>query len=478
MIPDHETCYRACAAKDRRFDGYIFTGVKTTGIYCRPVCPARLPKSANVAFYQSAAAAQEAGFRPCLRCRPETAPDTPAWRGTSATIGRALRLIDEGALDEGSVERLSMRLGIGERQLRRLFLKHVGATPISVAQTRRVLLAKQLLHETNLSMAQIAMGAGFGSIRRFNEVFQDLFARAPSQIRRGVKAEMSEVNGEDIALKLRFRAPYDWDSVARFLRKRLYHGVEVFVGLDYCRTFSMDGHFGTVRVGPGGPDWLNVSISCHDVTLLARIIARVRAVFDLDCDPEVIGSHLRSDVVLAPVVAQKPGLRLVSSWSGFEGLVRAVLGQQVTVEAGIGLGNQLVSALGGDIPTELVSRVGLSRLFPEPKVVAAADLSFMRMPRARQRTLQAVAQAFVDEPTLLDGDPGVVRERLSAIVGIGPWTLDYVALRVLRDPDALPVGDVALVRALSQIVQGDLASLGQAWRPWRSYAAQHLWETL
>jgi AraC family transcriptional regulator, regulatory protein of adaptative response / DNA-3-methyladenine glycosylase II len=478
MLPDHATCYRSVAAKDKRFDGYIFTAVKTTGIYCRPICPARLPKSDNVHFYQSSAAAQEAGFRPCLRCRPETAPDTPAWRGTSATIGRALRLIEEGALDDSGVDHLAMRLGIGDRQLRRLFLKHLGASPVAVGQTRRILLAKQLLHETRLPMAQVAMGSGFGSIRRFNEVFQTLFGRPPTDIRRGLAPEIGVQGGEEIALKLRFRAPYDWDRVTQFLRKRIYKGVEAFVGGLYCRTFCVEGQVGTVRVGQGGADWLNVYVCCDNLSLLSRIIAQVRRSFDLDCDPSVIAHHLSSDALMAGIVSEKPGLRLVASWSGFEGVVRAILGQQVTVEAGVGLGNQLVKALGTPLPDILSRASGLTMVFPEPSVVAVADLSFLKMPRQRQRTLQAAAQAFVDNPRILDGDSTQVRERLQAIPGIGPWTLDYVALRVLRDPDSLPLGDVALKRAFSKLSDGELEQSGEMWRPWRSYAAQHLWETL
>lgn len=478
MLPDHASCYRAIAAKDRRFDGYIFTGVKTTGIYCRPICPARLPKSANVIFYPSAAAAQEGGFRPCLRCRPETAPDTPAWRGTSAVIGRALRLIDEGCLDEGGVEHLAMRVGIGDRQLRRLFLKHLGATPIVVGQTRRILLAKQLLHETCLPMTQIALGSGFGSIRRFNEVFQALFGKSPTEIRRGVTPEKAVGAGDEIRLKLRFRAPYDWDSVAQFLTKRLYQGVEAFEGGHYSRTFCFDGHVGVVRVSQGGADWLDVGVTCSNLGLLARIIARVRGVFDLDCDPYTIFDHLSSDIYLAPIVARMPGLRLVSSWGGFEGVVRAVLGQQVTVAAGVALGNQLVAALGRPLDGTFNRAEGLSLVFPEPKVVAVADLGFMKMPKMRQRTLQSLAQALVENPALLEGEFGDVRTRLAKIPGIGPWTLDYVALRVLRDPDALPVGDVALQRAFTSFSSEDLAQYGQAWRPWRSYASQFLWETL
>jgi AraC family transcriptional regulator, regulatory protein of adaptative response / DNA-3-methyladenine glycosylase II len=478
MFQDHASCYRAIAAKDKRFDGYIFTAVKTTGIYCRPICPARLPKSENVHFYPSAAAAQEAGFRPCLRCRPETAPETPAWRGTSATIGRALRLIDEGALDQGGVERLAMRLGLGDRQLRRLFLKHVGATPVGVAQARRINLAKQLLHETNLPMAQIALAAGFNSIRRFNEVFQSLFGRPPSDIRRSHVADRPGSSHDEMVLKLRFRAPYDWTSAAQFLRQRQYVGLERFEGADYCRTFCVNGKFGTLRIGPGGADWLKVGIRCDHLDILSLLIAKVRASFDLDCDPMVIGEHLGVDQKLAPLLNRHQGLRLLSSWSGFEGIVRTVLGQQVTLAAGIKLGNQLLEALGVPLAEDLAQSSGLKFVFPTPEIVARADLSFMRMPVSRQKTLKHVAQAFVDNDGLLEGSIDDVRARLLAIPGVGPWTVDYVALRVLRDTDAFPFADVALQRAYRHLGDGDLVSDSEAWRPWRAYGAQFLYQSL
>lgn len=483
MLPDHDTCYRAIAAKETRFDGRLFTAVLTTGIYCRPICPARLPKSSNVRFYGSAAAAQENGFRPCLRCRPETAPDTPAWRGTSATIGRAMRLIEEGGLDDHSVEQFAMRLGIGDRQLRRLFLKHVGATPVAVAQTRRLLLAKQLLHETRLPMAQVALASGFGSIRRFNEVFQALFKRAPNDIRRGFVPEIAHESGGEIALKLRFRPPYDWDGVAQFLKHRLYEGVEVFDGNYYCRSFQIGDTIGVVRIGLGGQDWLDVRVSCQNLACLPKVIAKVRSAFDLATDPAAINSDLSKDPVMAALVVKRGGLRMPSSWDGFEGVVRAVLGQQITVKAAIALGSKLVSALGAPLTADLGGTGGISHFFPQPARVASSDLSFMPMPQSRQRTLQTVAQAFVEQPDILSGEHGAVRARLGGIPGVGPWTLDYIALRVMRDPDSLPSADVALVRAFSQL-QGEASSpsqlceRGASWQPWRSYAAQHLWASL
>jgi AraC family transcriptional regulator, regulatory protein of adaptative response / DNA-3-methyladenine glycosylase II len=482
MLPDHDTCYRAIIAKDARFDGRIFTAVLTTGIYCRPVCPARLPKSANVSFYPSAAAAQEAGYRPCLRCRPETAPDTPAWRGTSATIGRALRLIEEGGLNEHGVEHLAMRLGIGDRQLRRLFLKHVGATPIAVAQTRRLLLAKQLLHETRLPMAQVALASGFRSIRRFNEVFQTLFDRAPMAIRRGLTPEIAHEKAGQLVVKLRYRAPYDWDGVLQFLSHRLYDGVEAIVDGDYVRSFWIDGVAGIVRIGNGGPDWLKVSVACDNLACLPKVIAKVRSAFDLGADPLAIHEGLHADPLLGPIVAQRPGLRVASSWDGFDGVVRAVLGQQITVKAAIALGSKLTQTLGPTLPKHL-TLAGVTNRFPDPIDIANTDLSFMPMPKSRQRTLSAVGKMFAENPGVLGGRGDEVRGRLAAIPGIGPWTLDYIALRVLRDPDALPASDVALVRAMT-IVSGHpssptlLAEHGKTWQPWRSYASQYLWASL
>jgi AraC family transcriptional regulator, regulatory protein of adaptative response / DNA-3-methyladenine glycosylase II len=483
MLPDHATCYRAISARDTRFDGHIFTGVKTTGIYCRPVCPARVPRSDNVIFYPSAAAAHEAGFRPCLRCRPETAPDTPAWRGTSAVIGRALRLIDDGALNDLSVAHLAMRLGVGDRHLRRLFLKHLGATPIAVAQTRRTLLAKQLLHETQLPMTEVALGSGFGSIRRFNEVFQNLFDRPPSAIRRGLAPEVSMVSSGEISLKLRFRPPYDWEGVAAFLSARLYKGVEAFVEGQYCRSFDIDGHKGIIFVGPGGIDWLNVRVVCTSLVVLPRLIARIRRSFDLAADTATIGADLSKDPKLAPLVERYPGLRVPVSWSSFEGLVRAILGQQITVAAAIGLGHQLLSVCAEPLPEALAQRGPVTHVFPSAKAVAELDLAFLSMPNTRKQTLGQAAQVFSEDPGFFAGEFSEIRTRLLSLKGVGPWTADCTLLRALGDPDAMPSGDVALIKAFCQIdstvqSQTDLALRAQNWQPWRSYAAQYLWRSL
>ncbi len=301
-LPDRLVCYRALQSRDVRFDGLIFVGVKSTGIYCRPVCPARTAKLENCNFYASAAAAQDAGFRPCLRCRPETAPDMASWRGTSNTVSRALALITEGALDEdnASVEILASRLGIGERHLRRLFLQHLGASPISVAQTRRVLFAKQLIHETRMPMSEIASAAGFGSVRRFNETFQKLFRRPPSALRRKTLTA-SATDGEGVTLRLRYRPPYDWDSILAFLRTRAIPDMEIVEDGRYFRTVEVEGCLGSIEVFHE-PNRHNIAVRIHfpNVKSLPAIVARVRRQFDVSADIEAIDAHLSSDPLLAP----------------------------------------------------------------------------------------------------------------------------------------------------------------------------------
>ncbi|MEN9874903.1 MAG: hypothetical protein RL186_1800 [Pseudomonadota bacterium] len=486
MLPDHATCYKAILARDSRFDGRLFVGVLTTGIYCRPICPARPPKSGNIIFYPSAAAAQASGLRPCLRCRPETAPSTPAWRGTAAVIGRALRLIDEGALDGQSVEALANRLGLGERQLRRLFRQHVGASPQDVAQTRRTGFAKQLLHETRLPMAQVALASGFGSIRRFNEVFQAVFQRPPLSIRRGLDPEGQYEAGADIVLRAPYRPPLDWAGCLAFLAMRQIKGLEDIQGDTYQRSFCFDGHSGTFKVRPCSrkPDCLTIAIGCETLASLPKVMAGVRNAFDLGSDTTAIGADLSADCLLAPLVAARPGLRVLQSWARFEGVVRAIIGQQISVLAARRLLGLLVNELGAPLPKGLCAGGAMTRLFPTPERVALADLSFLPMPQARRATLAAVAAAFVAHgPDWLEGKPDEVRARLAAIAGIGPWTVEYVALRVLGDPDACPVGDAALLRSLSRLLgrrmgQTDFHALSQAWSPWRAYGAQHVWAAL
>src|SRR5581483_1287097 len=431
MDLDHDACYRAVKLRDARFDGRFFTAVKTTKIYCRPICPARTPLSKNVTFFPTAAAAQEAGFRPCLRCRPETAPDMGAWRGTSNTVSRGLALIELGALDESSVEELATRLGLGERQLRRLFRTHLGASPVAVAQTRRILLAKQLVHETHLPMTEIAFAAGFGSVRRFNETFQVMYGRPPSELRRlrGPDAPV-EARGE-LSLLLRYQPPYDWPAMLEFLRARAIPGMERVSDDSYARTFSLDGTQGLVRVRPGPGNALRADIRTTKLAILPGVIARLRRVFDLAADPLAISAHLATDPSLAPLVAKRPGLRVPGGWDGFELAVRAILGQQITVSGAIQLAGRMVAAYGATMETPDGE---LTHVFPEPAVLAKARLaSEVGMPASRADTISGVAAALVANPDLLTARLELEEavKRLRSIRGIGEWTAQYIALRQL-----------------------------------------------
>src|SRR3954469_3138301 len=388
---DRKTYYRAFQSRDARFDGRIFVGVTSTGIYCRPVCPARAPRFENCRFFASAAAAQEAGFRPCLRCRPETAPELATWRGTSNTVTRGLALIADGAPDAGtSVEALADRLGVGERQLRRLFDQHLGVSPIAVAQTRRVLFAKQLIHDSRLPMGEIALAAGFGSVRRFNETFQQLFKRPPSALRRKAIVALPEgsVAATGVTVRLRYRPPYDWPAMLGFLRGRAIEGpdgIERLDGEGYIRSVAHDGAAGTVEiVHLPERESLGVTIRFPSVQALPAIVARVRRVFDLGADVASIGAHLAKDRLLAPLIARRPGLRVPGGWDGFELAVRAVLGQQVTVEAARRLAEELVLKPGARVSPEFTADSRLTHVFPDAAQLARAQSINVGMPAARR----------------------------------------------------------------------------------------------
>ena len=479
MDLDHDACYRAVRQRDARFDGRIFTGVKTTGIYCRPICPARTPKSENVVFFGSAAAAQEAGFRPCLRCRPETAPDLGAWRGTSNTVSRALALIELGGLDEGDVASLAGRLGVGERHLRRLFRQQIGASPVAVAQTRRVLLAKQLIHETHLPMTEVAFAAGFGSIRRFNETFRDLFGRPPGQLRRSRGPEVSARWRGEINILLRYRPPYDWPAMLEHLKRRAIPGIEHIEHDRYCRSIALDGVQGFVSVRPGDQNALQATIRYPRLAALPAIIARLRRLFDLSADPDAINAHLAKDPTLAPLIEARPGLRVAGAWDGFEMAIRVVLGQQISVAAAARLAGRLVASH-GDPLTEPDGT--LTHVFPRPEALESADLGRLGLPRNRASAIVAVARAATVDPNIFDAARGLDEavQQLQSIPGIGKWTAQYIALRQLREPDAFPAADVGLQRALTDShgrrpSSSELILRAAAWRPWRAYAAQHLW---
>jgi AraC family transcriptional regulator, regulatory protein of adaptative response / DNA-3-methyladenine glycosylase II len=482
MDLDDNACYRAIETRDRRFDGRLFVAVTTTGIYCRPFCPAPTPRRNHVRFFPTAAAAQEAGFRPCLRCRPETSPDLAFWRGSSGTVSRALGLIEAGGLDEANVETLAARLGIGERQLRRLFRRYLGASPISIAQTRRILLAKQLIQDTRLPMAEVALAAGFGSLRRFNETFQQLFERPPKALRRsGVAEETVDTTGS-VTVKLGYRLPYDWEAILSFLEARAIPGVESVSSGRYARTIAIDDEHGVLVVEPVEGNCLGATVRFPKLRCLPAIIARIRRVFDLAADPVAIGAHLSQDPILAPLVAARPGLRVPGAWDGFELAVRAILGQQITVPAATRLAGELVSLHGGKIVESAALELGLTHLFPTPRQLAGADLAALGMPKARRAALSSLAAAIVADPLIFGArrslDTAIAQ--LRSLPGVGEWTAQYIAMRELREPDAFPAADIALMRATSDRTgarpsAAELLAHAEQWRPWRAYAALHLW---
>jgi AraC family transcriptional regulator, regulatory protein of adaptative response / DNA-3-methyladenine glycosylase II len=481
-LPRRRVCYRALESRDARFDGRIFVGVASTGVYCRPICPARTPKFEYCSFYPSAAGAQEAGFRPCLRCRPEIAPELASWGGTSNTVSRALALIAEGALDGPgkSVDKLAARLGMGERQLRRLFIEHLGAPPISVAQTRRVLFAKQLIHDTRMPLAEVAVAAGFSSQRRFNETLLDLFHRPPRELRR---KQISGAHRRGVVLQLKYRPPYDWGNLLAFLRERAIAGVEFVENGRYFRTVEIGGTLGSIAVAHLlDRESIEVAILFPNVKALPAIVARVRQLFDIGADIDTINRHLSADPVLARLVAQRPGLRAPGGWDGFEVAVRAVIGQQINVAAARRLLGELVRLHGCTVPEPFRIHPALSLAFPQPNRLAAASSIGLPMPGARLLALKALAEAAAMDSGLfspLGGIDGTVA-RLRKIRGVGDWTAHYIALRASREPDAFPATDLGLLRGATSIdgakvTPSTLLSRAQAWRPWRAYAAHHLW---
>jgi AraC family transcriptional regulator of adaptative response / DNA-3-methyladenine glycosylase II len=474
---DPEALERARISRDPRFDGKFFIAVTSTGIYCRPICPSRCAKRANVRFFGSPAAAEAAGFRPCLRCRPEAAPGTPAWLGTAAVVRRALRLINEGALDEGSVAGLAARLGIGPRHLLRLFGRHVGASPIAVAQTRRLHFAMCLLQETNLPITRIAMAAGFGSSRRFNDAFRRSYRRAPRELRETGRRGGAAGGSEEVVLRLAYRPPYDWVHMRDFLAARALPAVERVDARGFARTVACAG--GPARIcvtALPGEDALVLRVSGAPPAALLQLATAARRVFDLAADPARIGVELARDSLVGPLVRQRPGLRIPGAWDAFECAVRAVLGQQVSVAAGRTFAARLVERAGTALRD---AADGLTHLFPAPAALASANLEGVGITRARAATLHALARAVMERRVDFTAPPGEVTQALAALPGIGPWTAQYVALRALAEPDALPSGDLVLRRAASReagaLSARALAQRARDWQPWRGYAVVHLW---
>ncbi len=448
MNLDPDACYEAARSRDSRFDGRFFIGVRTTGIYCRPVCPARTPRKENVEFYSCAAAAEAAGFRACRRCRPEVAPFTPAWSGTSATIARALSMIDDGVLDGGDIEALSRRLGVGSRHLRRLFIKYLGVAPNAIATSRRAHLARVMLDRTMLSVSEIALAAGFGSIRRFNDTMKSKFGAPPTQLRRRAPADAAAVE-----VRLAYRTPFDWNALSSFLSRRAVSGVESLEGGVYTRSAIRVINDVTGRS-------LVVSMPAALAREIRDIATRARHLFDTDADPHAIAAHLQHARLLRPIIKQHQGIRVPGAWDAFEVAVRAIVGQQVSVAGATTTLRKLVEHFGG---------------FPTARQLA--DETIGGMPKQRAATIKRLASAIVAGDLVLERGASLEESiaHLTSIKGIGPWTANYIAMRALREPDAFPAGDLILQRATGASSEKELLRIAESWRPWRAYAAMLLW---
>jgi AraC family transcriptional regulator, regulatory protein of adaptative response / DNA-3-methyladenine glycosylase II len=479
-------CVKAILSRDGRFAGRFFVGVVTTRVYCRPGCPAPLPKAKNMRFYAYAAAAEDAGFRPCLRCRPETAPGSPVWNGTSATVSRALKRIFDGDGHE-SVEALAARLGLGSRHLRRLFAEHVGTSPASLQRTHRVHFARRLLDETSLPAADVAFASGFESVRRFNDAIRATFHRTPTGLRKTSRVTApSAAAGVDerlLTLRLPLRLPFDATSLYSFLEERALPGVEAVRGHAYSRTIESRGRAGVLTVSyASGQDFLRLSTNLAPGPDLLDFVRRAGRLFDVDADPLAIADVLGRDPLLAPLVAARPGLRVPGAWDPFELSVRAILGQQVSVRGARTLAGRLVAAFGR--PLSGGGADGLTHLFPAPAALAAADLSGIGIPAARAAAIRTLAAAVSTDRIELTAARGLedFETRLCALPGIGPWTAQYVALRAFGEPDAFPAGDLGLRRAFEAArVPAGAAALREralSWSPFRAYATLHLWSSL
>lgn len=474
MELDVNICAQARKSRDIRFDGRFFIGVRTTRIFCRLTCPVRTVKDENVRYFQTAAAAAEAGYRSCLRCRPELAPGTPAYAGSSTTVSRALRLISESPLEDESVEELAARLGVGSRQLRRLFVRYLGASPSTVMKTRRLHFAKKLIDESNLPMGELALAAGFRSVRRFNDAFRKVYHRTPTQIRQLAKTSTQPGNREYV-FRLDYRPPFDWNSLLSFLSARAIPGVECVTSNTYSRTIALNGdagHFSVSHASEGTR--LEARICFPEPRWLFLIVERLRRIFDLGAVPHEIAAHLSNDPLLKARIAAAPGLRVPGCWDGFELAIRAILGQQISVAAASTLAGRLVQMFG----RPFVARERLTHLFPTPSSLAEANVERIGLPIKRAETIRGLARALADDRITFAGqvDPDEFGKALCQLPGIGDWTAQYIAMRALGDPDAFPANDLGLLQHSGFSTPGELARHAEAWRPWRAYAAMYLWQ--
>ncbi|WHT23479.1 DNA-3-methyladenine glycosylase 2 family protein [Crossiella sp. CA-258035] len=479
MHEDFERCLRAVQAKDERFDGWFFTAVRTTGIYCRPSCPVRPPKPRNMTFYPSAAAAQQAGYRACKRCRPDASPGSPEWNHRADAVARAMRLIAEGVVDREGVPGLAAHLGYSTRQVERQLNAELGAGPLALARAQRAQTARLLIETSALSMTDIALAAGFGSVRTFNDTVREVFALSPSELRARAGRGIPAATTGAVLLRLPFRKPLCPDNLFGHLAATAVPGVEEWRDGAYRRTLRLPHGHGIVELWPQ-PDHIGCRLSLTDVRDLPVAISRCRVLLDLDADPAAVDEQLSADPVLKPLVEKNPGRRVPHTVDPAEFAVRAVLGQQVSTAAARTHAGRLVAAHGQPIEDP---DGGLTHLFPAPQALAGLDPAALAMPESRRRTLLALIDALANED--LDLGPGsdwtAARAQLAALPGFGPWTVETIAMRALGDPDAFIPTDLG-VRLAAQTLglpstPAALTRHAALWRPWRAYAVQHLWAT-
>lgn len=485
MAQDHNNLYRALSARDRRFDGVFYVGVTSTGVYCRPICTVRTPKQANCRFFDSAQEAEQARFRPCLRCRPELAPGNAPVDDSQRIAQLIVERLEDGSIgSDAGLEAIASQFELSSRQIRRIVHKELGVSPVQLLLTRRLLLAKRLLTETALPVTEIAFASGFSSLRRFNDAFNTRYGLAPSRLRKkATAANGAEARGDTSTLQLAYRPPYDWQGVLEFLAGRELKGVEWVTEDCYARTVQLGAAKGWIRVSQARQqNTLSLEFSHSLTNVLPALLTRVRSLFDLNARVDVISRHLSKDPRLAPLVKRTAGIRVPGAFNGFELGLRAILGQQVTVKAATTLGCRFVEAFGEPIETPYPE---LHRLTPAPARVANAtidDISKLGIVSMRSRSIIALAQAQVAGTLALDGGviykPEEAIRRLTELPGIGPWTANYVAMRALSWPDAFPKEDIAIRNALGRVSAKEAEALSQGWRPWRSYAVMHLWRSL
>jgi len=478
MQLDHDHCYEAMKARDARFDGVFYVAVSTTGIYCRPVCTVRTPGRDRCRFYANAASAEAAGYRPCLRCRPELAPGSAPVDSVRRVSGLAVARIEEGFLCDADMEDLAAEFSLSSRQLRRVVEHEYGVTPVALAQTRRLLLAKHLLTDTRLKMADVAFASGFSSVRRFNHLFRTRYGLNPTALRRG---QMPDTVDGAITLKLGYRPPLAWSALSGFLTSRGATCTEGLDGACYLRTVRLNGRVGWIAVQPAAQsNVLRVDVSPSLLPVLTPLLARVRRLFDLDANPSVIDAHLSLDRRLAKPIRATPGLRVPGALDGFELALRAVLGQQITVKAATTIFGRFAQFFGEPVQTPFD---GLDRVAPDAETIADASpqqIIERGLTRKRAETVRTLARAVADGRVRLEPSANAdeTAAALDELPGIGPWTIQYVAMRALRNPDAFPASDLGLMKALSLSHPKHLTAAAEAWRPWRSYAAVHLWHSL